>query len=166
MPFTLFHLGPALFLGLLLFWYLDFPTFVLANVIVDIRAALIFLGPWQGSLHGPLQTFLGGTVLGLLLGAVVHRYRGRVNDLLAPFRLSHDYSLGQAVLAGVAGTWLHVLLDSFLWADMQPFYPFPGNPFLGTVGFDAVHGFTIATAVLAAPLYLYMVRTGRLPEPV
>jgi len=38
MPFTLYHLGPALLLGLLFRRRLDLPTFLVANVVVDLEA--------------------------------------------------------------------------------------------------------------------------------
>jgi len=45
MPFTPFHLGPALGLGLPLRRYVYVPTFILANVIVDVEPFLVlFLG--------------------------------------------------------------------------------------------------------------------------
>ena len=40
MPFTPFHLGPGLLLGLLLLSYVDLPTFLLASVIVDVEPFL------------------------------------------------------------------------------------------------------------------------------
>lgn len=43
MPLTPFHLGPALLLGLIFLRYVDFPTFLVANVIVDIEPMFIML---------------------------------------------------------------------------------------------------------------------------
>lgn len=59
MPFTPFHFGPGILLGLLLLRYLDFPTFVAANVMIDWRAALVFLDLMDGPLHGWVHTYLG-----------------------------------------------------------------------------------------------------------
>ena len=41
MPFTPLHLGPALFFGMVLLRYIDLPTFLVANVIVDIEPLVI-----------------------------------------------------------------------------------------------------------------------------
>jgi len=59
MPFTLFHLGP----GLLLLTYVDFPTFLVASVIVDIEPFLVLTLDLNYPLHGFLHPFLGGEVL-------------------------------------------------------------------------------------------------------
>ena len=40
MPLTPFHLGPGLLFGLLLFRYIDFPTSLIASVIVDVEPIL------------------------------------------------------------------------------------------------------------------------------
>lgn len=43
MPFTLYHLGPSLGLGLPLRKYVHAPTFILANVIVDVEPFLVLV---------------------------------------------------------------------------------------------------------------------------
>ena len=37
MPFTSYHLGPGLMIGLLFINIIDFPTFLIASIIVDIK---------------------------------------------------------------------------------------------------------------------------------
>ena len=41
MPFTPYHLGPRLFVGLLFLGFIDFPTFIVANVIVGGEPFLV-----------------------------------------------------------------------------------------------------------------------------
>jgi len=41
MPFTPYHLGPGLFVGLLFLGFIDFPTFLVASVIVDMEPFLV-----------------------------------------------------------------------------------------------------------------------------
>jgi hypothetical protein len=67
MPFTPLHFGPAILIGLLALKYLDFPTFVAANLVVDWRAALFFLELWPfgGSLHSWPSTYPGALLSGL-----------------------------------------------------------------------------------------------------
>ena len=60
MPFTPFHLGPALFLGLLLFRLVDLPTFLAANVILDLEPLAVLLLDLDYPLHGLFHSFLGG----------------------------------------------------------------------------------------------------------
>ena len=41
MPFTPYHLGPGLFVGLLFLSFIDFPTFLVASVIVDVEPFMV-----------------------------------------------------------------------------------------------------------------------------
>ena len=68
MPFTPFHLGPALGLGLPLRKYIHAPTFIVANVAVDIEPFLVFLLRLNYPLHGYLHTFLSAFFFGLAIG--------------------------------------------------------------------------------------------------
>ena len=68
MPFTPFHLGPAFALGLLCRKYLHAPTFILANVILDVEPFLVLLLGLRYPLHGYFHTFLLALFVGLGLG--------------------------------------------------------------------------------------------------
>lgn len=155
MPFTPYHLGPALLFGLLAFQWLDFPTFVVANVIVDGYAGLVFLGALDGPMHGPLTTFVGGGFLALLLSGVMLQARPRLDPLLERLQLPRTASASRIVAAGVVGVWLHVVLDAILYTDVHPFAPFTdANPFLGLVPSSVVYGGCAVAAVLGLIAYV------------
>jgi hypothetical protein len=60
MPVTPFHFGPALLIEYLLRRRIDLGTFLIASVITDVRAMLVFFGLLPEPLHGPFhQTYLG-----------------------------------------------------------------------------------------------------------
>ena len=80
MPYTPFHFGPGLLFGLLLLSYIDFPTFMLANVIVDIEPILVLYFDFRYPLHGFFHSFLGGTVVAFLLSVVMIRMRPVFSD--------------------------------------------------------------------------------------
>ena len=67
-PFTPFHFGPALGLGLPLRKYMHVPTFIVANVIVDIEPFLVLFLGLRYPLHGYLHTFGLAFFVGLALG--------------------------------------------------------------------------------------------------
>jgi hypothetical protein len=92
MPFTPFHLGPALLLGLLLLRFIDFPTFLIANVIVDVEPLLVLVFGLDYPLHGFFHSFLGGAIVALVLTLVINRIRETVSPLLAFFRLEQRSS--------------------------------------------------------------------------
>lgn len=138
MPFTPFHFGPALLFGVPLRRRLDFLTFLAANVIVDVRATLVFFGVLSGRVHGPLHTYLGATLLaGVLAGGVFGcaRWAPAVMDRVS----SRPDSVGAVLLASITGTWFHVTLDSILYLDIRPFAPLSINPLYGATSMIVVY---------------------------
>lgn len=131
MPLTPFHLGPGLLVGLLFLRYLDFPTFLVASVILDVEPAFVLLFHLDAPLHGFFHSFLGGTVAALLLTAVMNPMRASFSPLLSFFRITQGSSFPRILLASLSGIYLHILLDSVMHRDIQPFYPLDVNPFLG-----------------------------------
>lgn len=130
MPLTPFHLGPALLLGLVFFSYLDFPTFLVANIIVDIEPILVIFLRLDYPLHGFFHSFLGGTLVAFLLAAVMSKVREYFSPLLSSFKLGQKSSFRSILLASLSGIYIHILLDSRMNMDIKPFYPFDFNPFL------------------------------------
>ncbi|MCK4239253.1 MAG: hydrolase, partial [Candidatus Lokiarchaeota archaeon] len=75
MPLTPFHLGPGLLIGLILLNFIDFPTFLIASVIVDVEPFIVILFDLDYPLHGFCHSFLGGTIIAFLLAAVMSKIR-------------------------------------------------------------------------------------------
>lgn len=123
-------------------------TFLAANVIVDARATLIFLGFLDGQLHGPLHTYLGTLVLAVILTSGVLLVVSQFPET-ARFS-SRPESVSAVALASISGTWLAVTLDAFLYGEMQPFYPLGGNPLHGLVGPLSIYGFCAIAFIIGA----------------
>jgi len=151
MPFTPFHLGPALLLGALAHRRLDLPTLLVASVVIDVRAALVVFGPFDGPVHGPLTTFLGATVVAALVAGAALSLPTRLDGLVD--RLRPDATAAPiAVAAGaLAGAWSHVLLDAALYYDVAPLFPLAGNPFL-LEAFGLVYGGCLAAGMVGIAL--------------
>lgn len=132
MPFTPYHLGPALAVGLPLRKYLHLPTFILGNLVLDLEGfAVIFFG-LSYPLHGYLHTFLFAVVVGLLLGTAMYALEKPIRPFYRKIQLesSDPLKLPSFLLAGVFGSLLHVLFDSFLYSEMQPLFPLTSSPLL------------------------------------
>jgi hypothetical protein len=110
MPFTPFHLGPALFLGLLFLGFIDFPTFLVANVIVDVEPFIVLVLRLDYPLHGFFHSLLGGTLVAVPLALAMYRIRGRFSSLLSFFRLEQKVSFRSVFVASLAGVYIHILL--------------------------------------------------------
>jgi membrane-bound metal-dependent hydrolase YbcI (DUF457 family) len=135
MPFTPFHLGLALCLGVPLRNYFHAPTFFLANIILDIEP-LIVLTRWTEP--SPTRLLLH------ILCSHISGYRPRDGHVLS--RKTHTSTLqytavgtgvtsnkAKFAVAGILGTTLHVLFDSPMYSDIKPFYPLNANPLYGSV---------------------------------
>jgi len=169
MPFTPLHLGPALFFGVVLLRYVDLPTFLVANVIVDIEPFVILtLGLHRADslglpLHGLLHTFLGGTFVALLLVLVMTRIREFTASLMRLIGMEQKHSARSIYAAALSGIYLHILLDSRLYADIRPFYPSSFNPFLG--GMAAAFGvwwFCVVTGLIGGALLVFRLARARI----
>lgn len=147
MPFTPFHFGPALLIGYPLRQRMDFLTFLVANVIVDVRATLVFFGVLSGPLHGPLHTYLGAFALAVVLAGSVLLFARRYPSV-AQQMSSRPESVKAVGVASVAGTWLHVTLDAILYPNMQPFYPLAGNPWYGLTSSAIIYGVCVLAFLL------------------
>jgi membrane-bound metal-dependent hydrolase YbcI (DUF457 family) len=132
MPFTPFHLGPALAVGLPLRRYLHSPTFIVANVILDVEPFLVLVFGLHYPLHGYLHSLLLASAVGLALGAVMFWIEKPLQPFYQKLQLETriPLKLKSFLLAGVFGAWLHVLLDAFLYSEMAPLYPWTANPLL------------------------------------
>jgi len=131
MPLTPLHLGPGLLIGLLLLSYIDFPTFLVASIIVDVEPILILVLGLGYPLHRFLHSFLGGTLVALVLAVVMCKAREPLSPLLSSLKLEQRVSFRSILLASLLGDYIHILLDSRTHEDVQPFYPLSFNPFLG-----------------------------------
>ena len=131
MPFTPFHLGPAVLIGFILLRYLDLPTFIVASVLVDLEPLAVLVFGLPGPLHGFFHSFLGASVAAVLLAVIMSRVRGFLEPVNVFLRLDGDRRPRRFLVAALLGTYSHVLLDAPLYGEMRPFYPFGGNPFLG-----------------------------------
>jgi membrane-bound metal-dependent hydrolase YbcI (DUF457 family) len=130
MPLTPFHLGPAILVGLIFLQYIDLPTFIIANVIIDLEPLCIILFNLELTHHQFLHTFLGGTLVAVILTTFMNSIRSKFSPILRLIKIEQKTSLRKIMLAAVSGIYLHIILDSLMHVDIRPFYPLLVNPFL------------------------------------
>lgn len=160
MPSTPFHLGPALLIAALFYRWIDLPTVLVASVIIDIHTGLAMLGVVSGPVHGVATTFAGATVAALLVAGGIWLFRDTVTAF-TPSRLQQERTPMRVLLAAFAGTYSHVFLDAMLYAEVLPFMPLPGNPFLGLLSLPVVYAVTAAAGLIAIPVLWWRVnRSG------
>ncbi len=108
-------------------------------------------------LHGYLHTFLLAMAVGIALGLamfILERFFQPVYKTLL-LETNSKPRLGAFVIAGVLGTMLHVLLDSPLYTDIQPLYPFTtANPMLSAASSANVYTVSTWSGVLGITFYV------------
>ena len=145
MPFTPFHLGPALAAKAVAPRHFSFLIFGFTQVIIDSEAAFyVFTG--DGPIHRLLHTYLGATLVAALTVALGLPLLKRVirlwNRLVAPngksiLRIEPRIPLVAAVSGALGGGYSHVLMDSIMHSDLKPFAPWSeSNALLQLVSAD------------------------------
>jgi len=153
MPFTPFHPGPSSWMGLIRFKFLDFPTFLLASVIVDIEPfAVMFLG-LHYTTHGFFHSFVGGSIIAMLVAFAMYYLRNVVRKFTTIFRLEQDSSFKKILWTTFLGVYFHIILDAPLYTDIQPFYPLASNPLLGLFSSSQIYFFSSVSFLVAIVLY-------------
>lgn len=155
MPFTPFHLGPALCLGIPLRKYIHAPTFILANVVLDIEPLLVLITGLNYPLHGYFHTFIAAVGVGVAFGFVMFFLERPMHPLYKRLLLEPEatFKKSQFIIAGVLGTMLHVLFDAPLYWDIKPFYPLTANPLYGSVSSLEIYLLSVWMGVLGIILY-------------
>lgn len=156
MPFTPFHFGLALGFGLPLRKYMHAPTFILANVILDVEPFLVLFYGLRYPLHGYLHTFFLAFFVGLVLGFTMFFLERFLHPIYRAFLLESNgkLNLKSFVGAGVLGTTLHVLLDSPLYDDIRLFYPLTINPMYNPALSLEVYSFCVWMGILGIIYYV------------
>ena len=153
MPLTPFHLGPALLIGLFLFKLLHLPTFLVANVIVDLHSIIMVLTGHYLT-HGLMHTFLGGAFTAALLSLIMTWFDEKIQKIMSVFKLKQNHCRKKIWFTSFAGVYLHIILDSLLYTDIKPFYPLNYNPFYSLLGSSEVYILCALSFILASAYYV------------
>ena len=164
MPFTPFHVGPAIPVKAAMDKKFSLLVYAWAQVVMDLQPLVVIL-TGRGRTHGITHTFVGAAVLGAV-AVVSGKYLselilnllsfGKRPKVVIPWRL--------AALSGFVGTFSHVLLDSLIYPDMAPFWPFmQANPLqFGVTSFQmTIFCVVSGVAGLLAWGVVTLVRRGR-----
>ncbi len=139
-PFTPFHFGPGFFLKALSPAWFWLTSFVAANVLIDVEV-LYYLHRQEAPIHRYLHTWVGGIGMGLVAGLMMPALfflSARLMPRFVGIRHLRDQSrvriLTASLFAGLLGGVSHIFLDSCLYQDMRPLWPFSdSNSLLGLI---------------------------------
>lgn len=157
MPFTPFHMGPACVVKAIAGGSFSLTVYGFASVAMDVEP-LIHLLRGERIAHGFSHTFLCATAIALfsiLAGRPVCQlllklWNPRPQDRFERWlRGPRVITWTSAIIAALAGTWGHVVMDAMIHADVLPFAPFSeDNPMLSVMSFGAMHLLCVGIGVL------------------
>jgi len=162
MPITPFHMGPGLLIKSLLQGYFSLIIFAWAQILMDIQPLIVVL-TGQGQLHGFSHTYIGATLI-----AIIAAYTGKWIYHWLVYFIENDFTDYQKKLFDVPvkltaaicissafiGTFSHVLLDSIMHADIQPFYPLDiENQILLIVSIEILHKLCVYTGLIGIMIF-------------
>ena len=152
MPFTPFHMGPGLLVKALLQGSFSLMVFGWSQIIMDIQPLVVLL-TGEGHLHGFSHTYIGATLIAMgsaLTGKYAAEWGLRLIGQLRYLPISWPV----AIISAFIGTFSHVLLDSVMHADVEPFAPFIlNNSLFGFLSVATLHKFCLYSGVLGVGLY-------------
>ena len=148
MPITPFHIIAAAPIKAIIPRYFSWSIFTLTNIFIDLEPITYFIFTGIPS-HKFFHSILGATFL-CLISALYFRklcenYITKWNKNLHPIDRkwlevkNPKISLFEGVTGGLIGAWSHLVLDSMMHQDIEPFKPILSkNILLGIVSPDCV----------------------------
>tara|TARA_R110001583_G_scaffold83178_1_gene219913 strand:- start:2640 stop:3113 length:474 start_codon:yes stop_codon:yes gene_type:complete len=147
-------MGPGILVKGLLQGSFSLMVFGWTQIVMDIQP-LIVLITGEGHLHGFSHTYVGATLLAVL-SAVTGKYFSQLGLWLLRITptISTNIAWWVVFLSAFIGSYSHVLLDSVMHSDVQPFYPFMlSNSLWGATSVAALHKFCLYSGLLGAAIY-------------
>lgn len=147
-------MGPGLLIKALLQGSFSLMVFGWTQIVMDLQPLIAILTR-QGKLHGFTHTYLGASLI-----AIFAAVTGRMLATWVLTRLQTAVNVGKdvrwwvALVSAFIGSFTHVILDSVMHRDMQPFFPLsPANDLLGIVSIETLHRFCLLSGVIGAVLF-------------
>jgi len=154
MPFTPFHMGPGIFIKAILQGSFSLMVFGWTQILMDIQPLVVMI-TGEGHLHGFTHTYIGAILIAVF-AALTGKYLSQYG--LKILRITHSKGLSIAwwvvFVSAFIGSFSHVLLDSVMHSDVQPFYPIStANNLLNYVSIAALHKFCLYSGLLGTAIY-------------
>lgn len=165
MPFTPFHMGPALVIKAGGGRHFSVLVFGIAQVAMDIEPLVGIIRGWS-VLHGWSHTVIGATLIGLavflltppLCEWILKRWNRELEyHGLHWLRSPAPITRAAAATGAFVGTYSHVLFDSIMHADMLPLRPWSeSNVLLRLMSIDALYLACVIAGIVGVLLWLLL----------
>lgn len=154
MPFTPIHMGPGIAIKALLQGSFSLMVFGWSQIVMDIQP-LVVMVTGEGHLHGFSHTYVGATLLAIM-SAITGKYLSELGLYILGLNRDWQLKIGWwvAFLSAFTGTYTHVLLDSIMHSDMQPFYPFTlHNSLQSWLSVATLHKLCLYSGIMGGVMY-------------
>jgi membrane-bound metal-dependent hydrolase YbcI (DUF457 family) len=148
-------MGPGILAKALFQGSFSLMIFGWAQLLMDLQPLIVIL-TGKGHIHGFSHTYIGASLIATF-SAITGKYATefclntfRPNNTESPISIHWLV----AFISAFFGTFSHVILDSFMHQDIQPFYPFSlSNGLLGVISLNQLHKFCSYTGFVGVGLY-------------
>jgi membrane-bound metal-dependent hydrolase YbcI (DUF457 family) len=155
MPFTPIHMGPGILIKSLLQGSFSLMVFGWTQIVMDIQPLIVIL-TGEGHLHGFTHTYLGAILIAIL-AALTGKYLSELGlKILRISKNENPITIAWWIvfLSAFIGSFSHVLLDSMMHFDVEPFFPFSlDNQFLRLISVSMLHKVCLYSGLIGAAIY-------------
>jgi membrane-bound metal-dependent hydrolase YbcI (DUF457 family) len=94
------------------------------------------------------------------------KIRDKLTPLLSFFKLEQKISYLRIFVASLSGIYIHILFDSMMYTDIQPFYPSNFNPLLTSEIFAGLDPYIFCVYAFFGAVIVYIVRLFLLQKKI
>ena len=147
MPLTPYHIGPGILIKSLLRTSFSLAIFGWTQILMDLQPLFSIL-TGIGDLHGISHTYLGAIVIGIISAIsgkffinLASNYDNEIKKIKSTSKITY--------ISAFIGSFSHIVLDSIMHLDMEPFYPFSQeNNILHFITINQLHDICIYTGII------------------
>ena len=154
MPFTPIHMGPGILVKAILQSSFSLMVFGWTQIVMDIQPLLVMI-TGEGHLHGFTHTYVGAILIAII-AALSGKYLSELGLKILGITKEQPILIiwRVAFLSAFIGSFSHVLLDSIMHTDVEPFYPLTlVNSFHGLVSISTLHKICMYSGLVGAAIY-------------
>jgi membrane-bound metal-dependent hydrolase YbcI (DUF457 family) len=148
-------MGPGILIKSLLKGSFSLMVFGWTQIVMDIQPLIVLISG-EGHLHGFTHTYIGAILIAIF-AALTGKYLSELGlKMLKISKTNNLISIAWWVvfLSAFIGSFSHVLLDSIMHSDVEPFFPFTlDNKLLGLISVSMLHKVCLYSGLAGAAIY-------------
>ena len=165
-------MGPGILIKAILQGFFSLIIFGWAQILMDLQPLFVII-TGQGNLHGFSHTYIGATLI-----ALISAFTGKwIYEMVMMF-IKSDFTeyqkklfdvpkkitIGVCIVSAFIGTYSHVILDSIMHGDVEPFYPINlENNLHFILSIENLYKLCVYTGIVGSLIY-FLIRYTRLKK--